>query len=991
MKTKLSLLCRLSCVLCLLALRPAPCALSQIPQGFNYQAIIRDGVTKQPIVSQPVLIRVTIEDGIGTDLYQETHSLSTDEFGIISIIVGQGAPWGTSDFDEIDWNDEPLKLKTEVQYPVGGSYTLMGTAPLMSVPNAMVADSLGGPLKNLTVKGSATAPDTEALFEVKNTTGQTVFAVYNERVRIYVNDQDAKGPKGGFAIGGFGLGKTIPHEYLFISGDSVRVYIDNTDADKGPKGGFAIGGFGTAKTGPQNLLTVSNDSVRIYIDNDDTDKGPKGGFAIGGFGTAKTGPQKFMTISNDSVRIYVDNNTTDKGPKGGFAIGGYGADKSFPQKLLTVSNDSIRIYIDDSSKGPKGGFAIGGFDQGKGEGNNVNFFNVATSADDTIPSQPRILWYPLKNAFLAGQILILTPDSVGLNSVATGFESRAKGAQSQAMGYQAVARGNFSTAIGKNAFAGKDNSFAFGDGVSALRVYSYAFGKGSIARGDYAFALGNIATASGLNSFALGENVTASGSYSYSFGKGSSASNSNAVAMGNTATASGLSSYAFGDGAQATKQYSYAFGKTAKAQGDYSFAMGNTATASGNNSFAIGESVTASFPNSYAFGKNASAAANNAVAMGYYATADGANSFAVNGHASGEYSKALGGTASGDYSLSSGNDVTASGEGAVAMGYDAVASGDFSVAMGRWVRATASQAFSLGMGMNGFPDPTYNEANGTPSFALGQANKANVNGSMTIGVSNISNGLSSVLIGTRNSASAAFSTVIGCLGSATGDAYAWNLTEPLFVIGNGDPNGSTYSNAVTVLKNGYFGIGTLPSYTFEVSASASDSYAGQFKNSAGTTTSHGIRIGAGNSATGGAYFVAFMRPSGKGFYTHIGSISQNGADAVAYNTTSDARVKKNITETLFGISELMQVKVRDFQFKEDPAARRNTGFIAQELYEVYPLAVTKPDDSKNLWQVDYGRITPLIVKAVQDQQNEIESLRKTISKLEALVEKLMEE
>jgi len=120
--------------LCLLALCPLPSALCQIPQGFNYQAIVRDGVTKQPIVSQPVLIRLTIEDGIGTDLYQETHSLSTDEFGIISIIAGQGTPWGTSDFDEIDWNDEPLSIKTEVQYPVGGSYTLMGTAPLMSVP-----------------------------------------------------------------------------------------------------------------------------------------------------------------------------------------------------------------------------------------------------------------------------------------------------------------------------------------------------------------------------------------------------------------------------------------------------------------------------------------------------------------------------------------------------------------------------------------------------------------------------------------------------------------------------------------------------------------------------------------------------------------------------------------------------------------------------------------------------------------------------------------
>ena len=354
MKTKLSLTLLLSLVFGLLS--------SQVPQGFNYQAIVRDGVTKQPIVSQPVLIRTTIEDGIGTDLYQETHSLSTDEFGIISIIVGQGTPWGTSDFEDLDWNDEPLSIKTEVQYPVGGSYTEMGTAPLMSVPYAMVADSLGGPLKNLKVKGTATTPDTEALFEVKNTSGQTVFAVYNEGVRIYVNDIDAKGAKGGFAIGGFGTTKTIPHEYLFISGDSVRFYIDNSDADKGPKGGFAIGGFGAVKGLNQKYLMVSNDSVRIYVDNADADKGPKGGFAIGGYGTAKGKPQDLFTVSNDSVRVYIDKAGTDKGPKGGFAIGGFGTAKGV-SNFLNVTPDSTRIFTGDSEKG----FGVGNISTGISE------------------------------------------------------------------------------------------------------------------------------------------------------------------------------------------------------------------------------------------------------------------------------------------------------------------------------------------------------------------------------------------------------------------------------------------------------------------------------------------------------------------------------------------------------------------------------------------------------------------------------------------------
>jgi hypothetical protein len=149
---------------------------------------------------------------------------------------------------------------------------------------------------------------------------------------------------------------------------------------------------------------------------------------------------------------------------------------------------------------------------------------------------------------------------------------------------------------------------------------------------------------------------------------------------------------------------------------------------------------------------------------------------------------------------------------------------------------------------------------------------------------------------------------------------------------------------------------------------------------------------AGNSATGGAYFITFAIPSAKGFYTTIGNISQVGTTGVAYNTSSDVRIKTNITETHFGIAELMKVKVRDFEFKEDPSKRVNTGFVAQELFDVYPNAVTKPADTKKyLWQIDYGKMTPLIVKSVQDQQAEIESLKRTIEKLEKLVEKLMEE
>ena len=72
-----------------------------------------------------------------------------------------------------------------------------------------------------------------------------------------------------------------------------------------------------------------------------------------------------------------------------------------------------------------------------------------------------------------------------------------------------------------------------------------------------------------------------------------------------------------------------------------------------------------------------------------------------------------------------------------------------------------------------------------------------------------------------------------------------------------------------------------------------------------------------------------------------------------------------------------------------------TGFIAQELYEIFPNAVTKPANAEDMWSVDYGKVTPLLVKAIQEQQKTIETQQKTnisqqaqISELNLKLEKL---
>lgn len=321
----------------------------QLPQGFNYQAIAReDG---NPVIT-PIGVMLTIQsaaDG-GTTFWIELHSaVQPNTSGLFTIVVGAGVKQAGSTantFSEIDWSVGPKFLKTEIN--TGSGFVTMGTSQFLSVPYSVVADGLGGALDKLTVAAPVTSTSlTEPLFEVKNNTGQTVFAVYNEGVRIYV-DNGAKGVKGGFAIGGFGTDKAASQPLFVVNSDSIRAYIDPTAPVKGAKGGFAIGGFGMAK-GVDEYLRVTRDSTRIYINDLPTGKGIKGGFAIGGFGMAK-GNMEYLRITDDSTRIYI-NDDLAKGIKGGFAIGGFSTGKAITPKFLSVNIDKTTVQVSDSSTG----------------------------------------------------------------------------------------------------------------------------------------------------------------------------------------------------------------------------------------------------------------------------------------------------------------------------------------------------------------------------------------------------------------------------------------------------------------------------------------------------------------------------------------------------------------------------------------------------------------------------------------------------------------
>jgi uncharacterized protein (TIGR02145 family) len=314
---------------------------SQIPQGFNYQAVARTS-GGSPISNITLQVKVGILSKIDpVDIvWEELHSsVTTDAGGVFNLVIGSGIKQSgsASSFNAIDWTKTPKYLRIQIYYQ--NSWLTMGNASLWSVPYSMVAGGLSSNITKLSVKGETTNME-EALFEVKNKDGQTVFAVYNEGVRIYVSD-GSKGAKGGFAVGGFGTDKAGEStKYLFVNKDSVRIYLDTNPLTKGAKGGFAVGGYDLSKgSGPvQDYLKVSPDSIRMYIDGQV--KGMKGGFAVGGFNNSKNLPDNFMLINPDSTRFYVRQ--FGPGSSSTFGIVGIGLDQS-QTSLLNANPDTVGI------------------------------------------------------------------------------------------------------------------------------------------------------------------------------------------------------------------------------------------------------------------------------------------------------------------------------------------------------------------------------------------------------------------------------------------------------------------------------------------------------------------------------------------------------------------------------------------------------------------------------------------------------------------------
>jgi hypothetical protein len=540
-----------------------------------------------------------------------------------------------------------------------------------------------------------------------------------------------------------GIGTSTPNSKLEVRADASFTENDTLFVVK-DKNGYPV-------------FAVFPDGAKVYVDQ--TIKGSLGGFAVSGRTSAKFSEETYLLVRPDSTRVYV--NESAKGSLGGFAVSGRTAGKldSLLKPYMEITRDSSRIYVTEgTSKGSLGGFAVSGRTSTKAGEITNDYFNITRNAlAEEVDNESRIMWYPIKSAFLAGEVHVGSADSVGTNSTALGYRSIAMGNYSQAMGFQAQSLGLNSTAIGNNAISKSTNSFAFGDSAQATNFDSYAFGAGAVASGIGSYAFGS----QGIDTLTLqptSSPTIAEGNYSFAIGLGSMAKGDISISMGNNTNAEGKNSIALGSSTITIGDYSTTMGHGSQASGNYSLALGQNAIAGGYSSTAIGRDVEAS--------------AGSSTVIGWESVASGGGSTAI------------------------GSWATASGIGSLAMGNLSIASGTYSTAMGNETHAVGETSLSTGY-------RTY--ANGKYSFSIGYGASADGEASVAMGDRSIATGKISTSMGRFTTAQSYASLVIGRYNIISGTTDSWIATDPLFVVGNGTVSSSP-NNALTILKNGNVGI-----------------------------------------------------------------------------------------------------------------------------------------------------------------------------------------
>jgi hypothetical protein len=224
----------------------------------------------------------------------------------------------------------------------------------------------------------------------------------------------------------------------------------------------------------------------------------------------------------------------------------------------------------------------------------------------------------------------------------------------------------------------------------------------------------------------------------------------------------------------------------------------------------------------------------------------------------------------------------------------------------------------------------------------------------------------------------------------------------------GGANGNLLNTLMSIESNGEVGIGTTnPSDIFHISAPAASN---PMRVQADGTTrfrifaNGGISIGSNTQPSGANVYMAnklgmgITAPSYRIELPNSSSVGVGYGLAKGWNTYSDTRVKFDQREIQYGLKEVMKLEPKSYQHANayfenqqliisDKEVEQDIGLIAQEVIKVIPEVVKEPADENNaLWSVEYAKMIPVLIKAIQEQQLMIDQQNEQIQQLKASIQ-----
>ncbi len=645
----------------------------------------------------------------------------------------------------------------------------------------------------------------------------------------------------------------------------------------------------------------------------------------------------------------------------------------------------------------------------------VIYSSGTTGATPASGAGTRFMWIPAKGAIRAGAVTGTEWDdaNIGTNSIAMGYNSKASSANAVAIGSTNVVSGTQVAAVGyNNTISGGDYSYAFGatNAIGASVDYSAGVGYSNTLSGDYSYVLGSNNTVTGATALGYGHTAAGSRSVAIGFYNYTNGYTSTAIGRYNINVASQTS----GSIVDTDVMFSVGNGTAAGDRSDALRLDGNgvlsllgkqqaSDLAKGSLRIYEAPTVAQTVPVDYVAIQSPTT-----LAAAYTLTLpvdDGTANQVLTTDGTGGLSWT---TPSGGGSVMNIDNLPAFTSGAIT---DAGLNITVSSTNYRLLHANSQTGASIYLGKGAGPSTLnnndYNVAIGfeaAPSLGAFSNNtfigaKAGYSAgtgvtfshNVAIGVEALYSGAQAVnTVSVGNGALRSFSdnggsypsTAIGhnalynassgtgntALGGFAGDILTTGGYN-VFIGQNADAQSNSISNSIA--------IGSYAQVT------GNNAILLVNNNNSASVTAAANQIVIGNSSNNN---IKLNGATSTSVALAVGTSTSNGnganlTQAGTWTNASDRRIKTNIELLDYGMAEIL--KMRPVQYKMIGTNVPQVGFIAQEIYDIVPEVVVRPDDEDGRWTMSYGNLTAVIVKGMQEQQAMIENQQAELSTLKA--------